>query len=333
MLKCNKSQKIYVVCPPYNKTGGLELLHQLVYYLNKNGLNAFITYINVVGEKSPINEAYKVYVKTYKRFEEIEDDKNNLIIISEHQIELMDMIKNANIAIWWLSVDNYLKVYDFVTAFKLLGVKGVAWYLKNRRWRYSVSKINKRIDYNLAQSYYAIDYLQKNNFRNIEFLSDYINTDYLSVKINNKMRKNIVLYNPKKGKEFSKYLMKLDKEIEWIPLINLNNYQVRDLLMTSKVYVDFGNHPGKDRFPREAAICGCCVITGKRGSANFTNDVMINEKYKFTDSKKNGRKIIECIKNCFNNFENSQAEFESYRKMIIEEQKQFENDVKKIFVE
>ena len=180
MLKCSKSQKIYVVCPPYNRTGGLELLHQLVYYLNKNGLNAFITYTNVEAG-DPINEAYKEYVNTYRKFEEIEDDKNNLVIISEHQIELMDMVRNAKIAIWWLSVDNYLKVYDPVIAFKLLRIKGVLWYLKNRRWRYRVSKINTRINYNLAQSYYAIDYLKKNNFKNIEFLSDYINTDYLSV--------------------------------------------------------------------------------------------------------------------------------------------------------
>ena len=126
--------------------------------------------------------------------------------------------------------------------------------------------------------------------------------------------------------------MNLDKEIKWIPLINLTNYQVRELLMTSKVYVDFGNHPGKDRFPREAAICGCCVITGKRGSAKFERDVLIEEKYKFVDSKESGKDIIKCIKNCFNNFENSQEEFVSYRKMISQEQQQFENDVKRLFV-
>lgn len=331
MLKCNKSQKIYVVCPAYNRTGGLELLHQLVYYLNKNELNAFITYTNVF-EGCPINEAYKGYVQTYKKFEEIEDDNNNLVIISEHQIELMDKIKNAQTAIWWLSVDNYLKVYNPIAAFKLLGIKGVAWYLKNRRWRYRVSKINNRIRYNLAQSYYAIDYLEKNKFKNIEFLSDYINTDYISVNINNQTRKNIVLYNPKKGKKFSEYLMKLDKEINWIPLINLNNSQVRDLLLNSKVYVDFGNHPGKDRFPREAAICGCCVITGKKGSAKFKKDVLIDEKYKFMDSKSNGKYIIECIKSCFDNFKNCQLEFEDYRKMISQEQQQFESDVKRLFV-
>ena len=45
--------------------------------------------------------------------------------------------------------------------------------------------------------------------------------------------------------------------------------QVVDLMSESKVYIDFGNHPGKDRIPREAVINGCCVITGVRGSARF----------------------------------------------------------------
>lgn len=52
----------------------------------------------------------------------------------------------------------------------------------------------------------------------------------------------------------------------------------------SKVYIDFGNHPGKDRIPREAAISGCIVITGKRGAAAFAEDVCIPETYKFDES-------------------------------------------------
>lgn len=26
----------------------------------------------------------------------------------------------------------------------------------------------------------------------------------------------------------------------------------------AKVYIDFGFHPGKDRIPREAVMCGAC---------------------------------------------------------------------------
>lgn len=329
----NKFRKVYVVCPAHNRTGGLELLHQLVFTLNKFGADASIAYTNI-NSSNPINEAYKKYVDSYVEFSKIKDSSENLVIISEHQVELMDNFSNAEVAIWWLSVDNYQKVYDYKVAYKLLGIKGVAWYIKNKRWKYKIKKINKKINYNFAQSYYAIDFLEKNNFKNIYFLSDYINSDYLNVKINgDEVRQNNVLYNPKKGLKFTNYLKKLDSTINWIPLINLTNSQVRDLLLISKVYIDFGNHPGKDRFPREAAICGCCVITGKKGSAGYFDDVPILPKYKFDDSKINAESIIEKIHYCLENYNESSEEFYEYRKMIANEEKKFNSDVKGIFID
>lgn len=332
MLKCNKKQKIYVVCPANNKTGGLELLHQLVFSINNFGLNAYITYTNLTNQ-DPTNPAFRDYVKQYRKFDEIEDISENIVVIPEIQVELMDRIKNAKVVIWWLSVDNYLKAYTPEFACKLLGFKGGVWYVKHRRWQYAVNKINNRIEYNLAQSNYAIDFLKKNKFKNIYFLSDYINTDYLNIQLNNESRRNVVLYNPKKGIKFSKYLMSLDRSIEWIPLINLTNNQVKNLLLTSKVYVDFGNHPGKDRFPREAAYCGCCIITGKKGAAKFSGDVPIDDKYKFEDKKENGELIIQRIKECFEYFSSCQMEFSEYREMIGEEHQKFNEDVYKIFLE
>lgn len=327
----NRFDKIYVVCPASSSTGGLELLHQLVFSLNQFGVNAKIAYANI-GNSYPINPNYQKYVKDYVDFLSIIHEKNVLVVISEHQIELMDKIKNADVAIWWLSVDNYKKVYDPQVAYETLGWKGLAWYLKHKRWKYRISSIKKKIKYNLAQSYYAVDFLQKNGFSNVEYLSDYINTEYLQIVLDkSRKRKDVVLYNPKKGMAFSKQLMKLDQSIKWIPLCNLSNKDVKELLLSSKVYVDFGNHPGKDRFPREAAICGCCVITGKKGAANFFRDVSIPERYKFEDRIENGRDIIDCIKMCFENYEFCFNDFEKYRKIISLEKEQFDLDIKRIF--
>ena len=329
----NKFEKVYVVCPAAKKTGGLELLHQLVFTLNAIGVNSTIAYTTIKKNEEPTNEAYKKYVTEYIPFEKIEDNEKYLVIISEHQIELMNGFKKAEVAIWWLSVDNYQKVYEPFKAYKLLGLKGIAWYVKHCRWQYRVSKIKKEIKYNLAQSFYAIDYLKNNGFSNIVYLSDYINTDYLNVKINkNKVREDIVLYNPKKGKKFSDYLISLDSSIKWIPLIDLNNEQVKELLLSSKVYVDFGNHPGKDRFPREAAMCGCCVITDKKGSAKFYEDVSISNKYKFEDKKKYGEAILNCIRYCFDNYEICFEDFNDYRNIILCEKEKFVKDVKEIFL-
>jgi len=47
------------------------------------------------------------------------------------------------------------------------------------------------------------------------------------------------------------------------------------MCVSRKLYVDFGKHPGKDRMPREAAVHGCCIITGRRGAAGNPFDIPI----------------------------------------------------------
>ena len=77
--------------------------------------------------------------------------------------------------------------------------------------------------------------------------------------------------------------MKAFPNLHWKAIENMSTEEVAELLNRSKVYIDFGNHPGKDRFPREAAISGCCIITGQRGAAANDIDVMIPRSYKFPD--------------------------------------------------
>lgn len=48
----------------------------------------------------------------------------------------------------------------------------------------------------------------------------------------------------------------------------------------SMIYIDFGEHPGKDRIPREAAMRDLIVITGRDGAAVNDVDVSIPKKYK-----------------------------------------------------
>ena len=79
----------------------------------------------------------------------------------------------------------------------------------------------------------------------------------------------ILLYNPKKGLDKVLPIIEQTPWLKWIPLINLTEEDMIAYMHLAKVYVDFGNHPGKDRIPREAAICGCCVITNREGSAAY----------------------------------------------------------------
>ncbi|MBQ2559925.1 MAG: hypothetical protein II565_05000, partial [Fibrobacter sp.] len=115
-------------------------------------------------------------------------------------------------------------------------------------------------------------------------------------------------------------------------LQNMTTEQVKETLLHSKVYIDFGNHPGKDRFPREAAMCGCCVITGKRGSAKFFEDVPIDNEFKYDESAKTIPLIISKIRECLNNYETESSKFNGYREFIKGEYQTFQDDVKSIFI-
>lgn len=324
-----KSQKIYVVCPPNVKTGGTELLHQLVKTLNDIGLEAYIVYTGVQ-DKIKIPFEFQGYISSYLLFSQIEDNENNIVIFSEVQVELIETIKFTPIIIWWLSVDNYLVRFNLKKIISDKNWKALVKYFFLRRWRFEIKSLKNRIHTNLAQSYYAMDFMKKNGVDNIYYLSDYINQEYLS-SINESSKKDIVLYNPKKGWEYTKRLIECSKDLKWKPLINMSNKEVKEALSSSKVYVDFGNHPGKDRFPREAVICGCCIITGKKGSAGYYEDVPINEKYKFDDTQENISGILQEIRYCLDNYERVKKDFDDYRNFVRSEPKRFREDVCKIF--
>lgn len=119
-------------------------------------------------------------------------------------------------------------------------------------------------------------------------------------------------------------------EVEWIPLQGFSREEMSDIMLKAKVYVDFGNHPGKDRIPREAAISGCCIVTGKDGSAFYQKDVNIPEEYKFDKTDDNIPQIVHTIYRLINNYDGSIDEFDEYRCQIEHEEKYFYEQIKSI---
>ena len=107
--------------------------------------------------------------------------------------------------------------------------------------------------------------------------------------------------------------------------------EVQQLLARAKVYIDFGNHPGRDRIPREAAVSGCCVVTGRRGAAGNPNDIAIDESFKFNDTDDNLIPIVERIKDIFANFRKNYESQRKYREQIMTERAEFDRDVKAAF--
>jgi hypothetical protein len=66
-----------------------------------------------------------------------------------------------------------------------------------------------------------------------------------------------------------------------VELGGMDSQGVSEVLHASKVYVDFGKHPGRDRLPREAALAGCLVMSTYIGSATYWEDMPLSNWYKF----------------------------------------------------
>jgi len=292
-----KSKKIYIKVPAGVIAGGCESQYHLVDSINNIGGNCSIVWDNSNVE-DPIPDKYKKY-RVYT--DEIEDSSDNLIIYPEIWTDQIHTYKNIKKSIWWLSVDyNYGKFQDF-----------------------SDSNI-----IHFYQSFYALDFLQKNKVEKYLALFDYIPSKYTDSVYDVGNKKNIVCYNPSKGIEVTNKIKELNPDIEFVPLINMCEDQIIDTLKLSKVYIDFGNHPGRDRIPRESAILGNCIITNTEGSAGYYNDIPIDKKYKNVEVEKIG----DVIKKCFVDYESIINEYSIYRSSIKNQREQLFNLAKQYFL-
>ncbi len=303
---------IYVCSPARQATGGVELLQQLVFELNKQCSEiAKILYIDPTPEVgNPVPLQYKKYENPFMVNKYIGDDV--LFIVPEIWVDLAeDILKGYSYIIWWESVDNYFAVTP------------------SEKWYHFTE--NKSI-LHLTQSKYAKDFLiQKAGISEdrILELSDYLREDFLSQKVNldSTLRKQNVLYNPRKGMYFTEKLIKASPNLQWIPITGMSPEEIVKLMAESRVYIDFGNHPGKDRMPREAAISGCCILTGRNGSANFYEDIPIPDRYKFERTESNIPAICSCIEQLVNEYDTYISDFEYYRSFIQTEKSKFEKAV------
>jgi len=305
---------VYILAPAKVSSGGPELAHQMCYEINKNGKNAYMYYI-YAGLTGPADEdaidKFKKYETCHVTNHNEADQKGNIVIIPEGLADRSQWFKNATLILWWMSVDNF--------------------YRDNQNT--DIKILDSVISLHLSQSFYSYTHLLENGIdeKKIITVSDYISDLYGQFILPADYRKNIALYNPKKGAEELKPLRDNTPFLEWKPLINLTEEEMIVLMQIAKVYVDFGNHPGKDRIPREAALCGCCLVTNQKGSAAFYEDVSIPSQYKIdtTDSSCYEKaailleKIAADYSSCFN-------DFDYYRNVIKGEKSKFEQDVQEL---
>lgn len=332
----NKNTIIYFPLVPNVSTGGPEAIHRLAYFLRtEHSLNVEIFYFPKT-DKYPVHEEYIKYNNKFT--ENIIDDEDNILILPDF-VKHLSLKKNypkIQKCIWWLSVDFfYTGIYENIFGYykyKFINNKvSFINYINNffpvikhtdlpneclkklKKLDISNLEIIKDVNTHFCQSHYAFQWLQKFNINNKTMLTDFFDDHILNIDFDNFNKENIIVYNPSKGMSFTRHLLKKYNNFVFIPIRNLNKEGVINLLKKSKIYIDFGNHPGRDRLPREAALCGCCIITSKRGSADYYEDVPIPNHYKFSDTYNNIDNIQILINDILLNYDFHVKEFQEYR--------------------
>jgi hypothetical protein len=237
----------------------------------------------------------------------------------------------------WMAIKNYI-----------LGPlkKGLIWSLYCKLFKdhyieiqksfpnnFSMEKVRQE-DYRLYHFYqatYIQQYLYSQHFDRIFRLTDYINPEIMRNVDTTVKKKNIILYNPKKGIRYTKKLMKIMHGYKFVALQGFTREQLNHLFDQAKLYIDFGPFPGKDRLPREAAVHNCCIITGRFGASGYFEDIPIYGKYKFDMLHANYSKIKACIDDIFNNYDVRIDDFAYMRECIHHEQENFYQEIDNIF--
>jgi len=316
-------KKIFVISPNHRTTGGVELLHQFVDQANKLGGDAKVVYFPFHrGHRQP--EAYQKYNAPQALIGDI-DLAGSVVLIPETLTHLVSRFTQASVGIWWLSVDNYF------------GSQKLRFLAANRIWPFTHwAPDSKRSVFHLSQSQYAMDFLKTKGIANCDLMTDYLNEDFLlaagGVDVSRKER--LVAFNPAKGLERTEaVLAHLPSDIEVVALQGLTRSGMVDVLARAKVYIDFGNHPGKDRIPREAAVMQCCVVTNRRGSAHNAEDVPIPDMYKIEDTNDmNWQSAAKMIVDLVDGYDRHTLDFEIYRQSIKRERSEFSSQVQRFLV-
>lgn len=289
-----KYDKIYILTPPAYVTGGVECCYQLAHTINELGGDCYTIFSANV--ENPVPDEYKKY--NIKITKNLEVGKNNLMILPEifTGVSKEPALKDLNFAIWWLSVDHN---------------------------RGAFVEFNNPNLIHFYQSTYAGDFLKNKGAKDVRILFDPINQDYIDR--NNFKKENVICYSVK-GQAFADSIKPLLPEYEFVMIQGMTREQVVETLSRSKVFIDFGYHPGRDKIPRESAALMNCVITNKVGAAAFYEDIAIKDEYKFEVLEK--EPIIEKIKDCIENYDQKITDFEEFRNIIRIQNSEFKKQIK-----
>lgn len=271
-------QRYVILCPRKTETGGPEALHQLGAALIAASYEAAMHYVPARASNRcpPRYLHYGVPV-----VHELADEPDVVVVVPEAMTDWVWRVHKAQRLIWWLSVAFYRQRPKKWTKLAKLWLRE----LRPSRRPYTFQPLPR-----LKHAYhgeYVRRFLVGHGITDAMPLCEYLSPAFLlsEAEVPVGPRRNQCLYNPRKGLAFTQQVIAAcaGTGIEFVPLSGYNEDELRALFGNSTLYIDFGEHPGRDRMPREAAACGCIVFTGQRGSAGNPVDVPLPPFYKLDE--------------------------------------------------
>lgn len=324
------NSKYYVFTPAFVCSGGPEALHQLAYYMRRNGLEAYTVYYEYSGfvDAKP-TERYVQYDPITAKYEDVEDEPGNFVIAPENAPWCLNGFHKAQKCIWWLGL----------IAAKMEKGKGKErlLYYKHKLLGQSIMSYRK-VGFELSKCWHFCGskyaYLEvRNKFpqSKVEYLVEPISLDFL--RMGNfdlpLERENIVLYNPAKP---SKCMAELVNRglFNYVPLKGFTPEGLAAMYKKAKLYVDFGDFGGPERMPKEAAYFGCNILVANHNAAANDFDVAIPEKYKVAEDE-TIEQIEGRLADMVENYEKQNVDFLPFKNKVEGLEQRFVMQLKEVF--
>lgn len=281
-------RRILCLCPSGGVSGGPEALHQLCDAINRLGGNSAMLYSP--NDDSPTPPQYGVYNSPSMPMSGVEAD--DFLIFPEpwHR----QVIAEFDSAIWWLAVP--LDHADVVAA---------------------------PVNFHFSQSAFARHILE-NHAKNGVMLSDYIDILFSDLGME---REDAVFTNPAKGFRLGQ-MFSARSGINLGLLHGMSRYEMFQQLNRSKVYIEFGHNPGKDRIPREAAMCGNVVFMNRAGAGCFYEDYQLSEWFTFDQYSLDD--LCNKVNLVLSNYDHYLEQQNGFRESISSEKSLFDSQVKHV---
>lgn len=325
----NKVKQIIIVAPMLT-SGGPEALCQLAHELKLQGFQVNLLIIrswNEIKKKFFHNNWYicaqhnnliptiykEKYTVNYLDHDFILND-SSLIILPEIWGDLIPFFNPAKIAFYWLSIANFEQIGNNTTC------------------KFFVQ--NKRPDFFNCIHLSDAPWISK-KLENWDIHSTLIEApicNYYTENIpDNATKKDLIVFNPKKGAQLAQLYKKLNPNNNYFAIENLTEQEVIKSLDSAKIYIDFGHFPGKDRIPREALARGCVIFIHNQNCGSDYDSFPINDYFRFNERDIENGTLQNKVNQALNNFEDISKQQNDAREQLYHEYSKFSKQIHNLF--